>query len=74
MAELCKIPIHILCYLRQGLEVKNEGCAVKLRIGADIWIQNLSTKRINVPGVKETQQQFKDIFGKKVCNSKVSYP
>ena len=73
MAELCKIPIHISCYPSQGLEMKNEVCAVKLRIGAGILIQNLSTKRISVPRVKETQQQLKDIFGKKVHNSTVSY-
>lgn len=39
----------------QGLEMKDEGCVVKLRIWEDILIQNLSMKRINVPRAKEQQ-------------------
>ena len=73
MAELHKIPIHISYYLSQGFGLKNEGCAVKLRIGADIVIQNLSTNKINVQRMKGTQQWCKGIFGKKVHGSAVSY-
>lgn len=73
MAELHKIPIHISYYLSQGFGLKNEGCAVKLRIWADIMIQNLSTNKINVRRMKGTQQCCKDIFGKKVHSTAVSY-
>ena len=73
MAELHKIPIHISYYLSQGFGLKNEGCAVKLRIGADIVIQNLSTNKINVQRMKGTQQWCTGIFGKKLHSSAVSY-
>lgn len=72
MGELYKIVIHILC-INQGLEMKNDGCTVKIRIWAYILMQNMSTKSINVPRVKEREQWLKDVFGKKDHNSRLHY-
>lgn len=54
--------------LTQGLEMKNESCAVKVRIWADVLLQNLCLNRLNVPRVKETARVQRSFLGKKAVS------